>query len=476
MIAPIEFEFRYSQPRRESRRRSDDDVPMRILIMADLSGRRNRAGEHAGAMAPGRLARIDIDSFDKVLRTLAPSLGLPIAPNASPIQIGFGSLDDFHPDSLLARLGPVVATTPSPVQATAPVPVTSAQTAKDDAADTVERLLGRRPAVQAPEAGVDAFIRSIVAPHITPAPQTPAPGDIDHSAETAMLRAVLHHPDFQRLEAAWRGVHWLVSRLALDDGRLEVHVLDISRSDIEHDLTGAGESLEDSALFQLLVTDDPWSLVVSDLSFGPGTSDITLLAALGAIAAHAGGPFLAAADPTLVGLHSFHDAPDPRNWPGLSSVGADLWNALRRSPIAPWIGLAAPRLLLRQPYGQRSDPIEHFDFDELGEAREHDHYLWGSGALGVAWLIAESFSEDGWDMTPGSRLDIDDLPVHSYHEAQESRMQACAEALLGERGYEALLGAGLIPLMSARHRGAVRILRFQSIAQPASALAGPWDT
>jgi hypothetical protein len=72
--------------------------------------------------------------------------------------------------------------------------------------------------------------------------------------------------------------------------------------------------------------------------FGPSDTDIGLLAALGLIASQAGGPFVGAGDPGLAG----DDASALQGW-----------NALRHSEAAPWIGLAAPRVLLRLPYAWR---------------------------------------------------------------------------------------------------------------------------
>jgi len=51
---------------------------------------------------------------------------------------------------------------------------------------------------------------------------------------------------------------------------------------------------------------------------------------------------------------------------------------------------------------------------------------------------------------------------------------ACAEEYLTERAAEAMLNRGLMPLMSYRNRNAVRLMRFQSIAEPLKTLSGPW--
>jgi type VI secretion system protein ImpC len=77
-------------------------------------------------------------------------------------------------------------------------------------------------------------------------------------------------------------------------------------------------------------------------------------------------------------------------------------------------------------------------------------------------------------MEPGDELEVEDLPAYTYDEAGEKRLQPCAELSLADRSAEALLDAGLMPLLGYKNRNAVRLMRFQSIARPAQALAGPW--
>src|SRR5205085_2942764 len=152
----------------------------------------------------------------------------------------------------------------------------------------------------------------------------------------------------------------------------------------------------------------------------------------------------------------------------------ELWSKLRESTIAPWIGLAAPRVLARLPFGKSGEPIEAFTFEELSRGREHDSYLWANGAFACALLIGRSFSSRGWEMELGDELEIDDLPSYVFDEAGEKRLQPCAEAALGDRAGEAILEAGLMPLLSYKNRNAARLMRFQSIARPAQSLRGPW--
>jgi type VI secretion system protein ImpC len=134
---------------------------------------------------------------------------------------------------------------------------------------------------------------------------------------------------------------------------------------------------------------------------------------------------------------------------------------------------------LRLPYGKKTQPLESFALEEFPGPPDHEDYLWGNPAFAVALLLAQSFSEAGWEMRPGTAAEIDRLPLHVFqpvHEnGLESQSKPCAEVLLTEDAVEHLLEAGLIPLVSFRDRDTVRVMRFQSIAEPLRGLAGRWE-
>ena len=215
-------------------------------------------------------------------------------------------------------------------------------------------------------------------------------------------------------------------------------------------------------------------MLVGNYTFALTDDDADLLAWLGAIAAHAGGPFLAAADASVLGCRSIMETPDPHDWQSGADEAATHWVALRRSPVAQWLGLAMPRLLVRLPYGKESDPVDTFDFEELSAVPEHDAYLWGNPAMACALLIGRAFLEKGWDMQPGDERDIGDLPAHVFVQEGTKVLKAGAELYLGERTGEAILARGVMPFLSLRNQNAARLLRFQSLADPPQPLAGPW--
>jgi type VI secretion system ImpC/EvpB family protein len=217
--------------------------------------------------------------------------------------------------------------------------------------------------------------------------------------------------------------------------------------------------------------EQPWSLLVGQYSFGADPDDIALLGHLGVIASQAGGPLLASADSSLVGCDALSERTEPRDWAFRDPEAEMRWNALRRSPAAPWLGLAMPRVLLRLPYGAKTEPLESFSFEEFATTADHEAYLWGNPALACAQVIARTFLDEGQGTSIEGPHEIDDLPAHVRDHDGERQLKACAEFVLPARVGEEMQRRGMIPVLSYGNRNAVRVLRVQSIAEPLGSLA-----
>ena len=235
--------------------------------------------------------------------------------------------------------------------------------------------------------------------------------------------------------------------------------------------------MADSGLYQLLVgrfrraaDDDGFSVLLCNYSFGGDANDVALLATMGILAEEQDASVIAAAESELIGAYSLAQQPAASDW---SKAENPFWSQLRESPVAVRIGLVLPRILGRLPYGRNAEEIDSFDFEEL-DASEHESFLWVNPTLAVGGLLANSFTQNGWNMRPDDNTDIGDLPAYSYEADGEQRLMPCAELLLPERSAEAILGLGIMPIVSFRNRDMARLLRFQSIAEPLTALAGPW--
>src|SRR5262249_28892499 len=153
--------------------------------------------------------------------------------------------------------------------------------------------------------------------------------------------------------------------------------------------------------------------------------DVALLARLAQVARAAGAPLIAGASPEIVGSEGFGVAPDPDDWKpgGPDSPAAQVWAALRELPEARWLGLAAPRFLLRLPYGEKTDPTESFAFEELPEGAPHESYLWGAPALVCLELLGTAFAQSAWRLRPGQEAEVDGLPLHVFEEGRERRIK-----------------------------------------------------
>lgn len=521
MAGRLQFDFTFSNSQQDPPARQTSNRAMRILLMGDFSGRGNRGLHDSGdKLAEHTIVNVDIDNFNDRLARFAPQLHLPIGDQPeSGMSIQFAQLDDFHPDELYQNLilfqelkdlrnrlmdpetFPQAASelrheALAPEQPAKPISeaTSDAKSASvEDDSSTFARLLEGQISENVktsthlphnmPESLIQQYARDIVRPYTIPKadpfqPQYVAAVD---EAISEQMRSVLHHPDFQSLEALWRSVYRLITSIETDQD-LKLYLLDITKDELAEDISATQGHLEESELYRMLVEKsagtlggDPWSLLVGDYTFTSEADNLTLLASLGAIGSQAGSPFLAAADASLLGCRSVVETPDPRDWKLKDAETEQAWQKLRNSSVAPWIGLAHPRILLRMPYGKDSDPLDYFEFEELRHQREHKSYLWGNPAFACVMLIAMAFQIKGWSMEPGDYLDVENLPAHIFEEDGESQMMACAEEFLTERAASAMLERGLMPMMSYRNRDAARLMRFQSIAEPLKALAGPWE-
>jgi len=418
---------------------AEPETPFRILVAGDFSG---------GVGQYRRPIEIDRDNFDEVMERVAPALRLPFG--SGEVALAFREMDDFHPDRLFENLAPFQALRDlrARIEDGSALPRANSQSSAAppaSGADLLAQMMGEAPAAApAPKrSDWDQMLHELVAPYA-------APGDDPRKAEmiaqtdraiAGEMRAVLHHAQFQSLEAIWRGLYFLTRRLETGEN-LRIFLLDLPQSE----LTAAG--------LRRAAGDDQWGLLAGLYYFGP--ADENALKEISFVARIAGAPLIAGLAPDVVGLTKAFDE-------------------LRQSAHARWIGLAMPRFLLRLPYGKNASETESFAFEEMSPEPEHERYLWGHPGIACAYLLGEAFSRYGWRMRPGAVQEIDGLPAHTYRKDGEMQLKPCAEVLLTEDAAETLLDHGFMPLASIKGTDRVRLVRFQSVAEPSAPLAGRWS-
>ncbi len=510
----MEFEFGSAGGNKPQRKESS---PFVMLVLGNFAGNTREANHPDPALLMQiPIRQVDIDNIDQLWSIFEPALVLDIAGNR--VELAPRDLDDFHPDQLFHQLplfselrqlrkrlldpvtsaealAEVTASSPAPEASDQSDQVTEDERAQGEAESgnqMFERLLGERPEqattastpAVSTQSKLDSFLQRVVGPHVV--------YELDPKAETAVdavdlaiaasMRNILHHPDFQQLEGAWRSLYNLIQESEFGE-ELQLKVCSVSKEELLAGLPASAESMADSGLYQLLVgrfrraaDDDGFSVLLCNYSFGGDANDVALLATLGTLAEEHDAAIIAAAESELIGAFDLAQQPAANEW---SKADNPFWNQLRESLVAGRIGLVLPRILGRLPYGRNVEEIDSFDFEELdvgnGDAIEHESFLWVNPILACGKLLAQSFTEYGWGMSPDKNTDIGGLPAYSYEADGEQKLKPCAELLLPERSAEAILERGIMPIVSFRNQDMARLLRFQSIASPLKPLAGPWD-
>ncbi len=220
---------------------------------------------------------------------------------------------------------------------------------------------------------------------------------IQRPEASRQLNDILHAPEFQRLEASWRGLRYLLSGVQIS-ASIKVRVLNVSKAELLEDFRSA-PSPERSALFRRVYEEpfgtfgaDPFTILIGDFEFSNEDDDLELLEGIAAVAAAAHAPCLAAASPKMFGVESYPALSGARRLGKLLQQPYHArWRSFRESENAGYAALFLPRILLRVPYGDESAPVEAFSYDE-----SVDHLLWGASAYAMGIRIAESFRAHRW--------------------------------------------------------------------------------
>jgi type VI secretion system protein ImpC len=489
----------------ESRPVAEPGTPFRIGLLGDFSGRGNRKlTDSSGTLRDQRVYAIDRDNLSEVLSKLQVELHIPILGKESPsITLRVTNMDDFHPDRLFENVEIFDALKETRESVKDPAVVSAIANQLDPAANRsepsattketeppgnlLEQILDATQEQSSssrsqPPSDLEEFVKQIVKPHLV-AKTDPLQAQLIAKVDSAigeLMRKILHHSDFQAIEAAWRGLHFLVSQLETDEN-LKLFLIDVSKEELSDDLSAA-DDISTTGIYKLLVKptaetgdEEPWAVLAGNFTFDRTPEDAALLSRLANLAKAAGAPFIAAAHPHLLGCDSLAQTPDPDDWrlPDENST-RDAWAALRRLPETSFVGLALPRFLLRLPYSKETEPVDCLDFEEMEASPRHKEYLWGNPCYACVYLIAQAFSQYGWNFHPGIIQEIGGLPLHFYKEQGESRVKPCAETVLTQRAAEAILDHGIMPLLSFLNQDNVRLARFQSFADPPSPLLGRW--
>ena len=296
---------------------------------------------------------------------------------------------------------------------------------------------------------------------------------------TEQVNEILHHPDFQQLESAWRGLHYLVNNTETDE-MLKIRVMNISKKDMSKTLRKfKGTAWDQSPIFKKVYEEEfgqlggqPYGTLVADYFFDHSPPDVELLGEMAKIAAAAHAPLITGASPTLFQMDSWSELANPRDLTKIFQTPEYAsWTSLRESEDSKYVGLAMPRFLGRLPYGSKTEPVEAFAFEEDTDGSDHSKYGWVNAAYGMAVNINRSFKEYGWcsqirGVESGGA--VQNLPSHTFPTDDGGIDQKCpTEIGISDRREAELAKNGMMPLIHRKNTDVAAFIGAQSLHKPA---------
>ncbi|HEX8639182.1 MAG TPA: type VI secretion system contractile sheath large subunit [Pyrinomonadaceae bacterium] len=286
------------------------------------------------------------------------------------------------------------------------------------------------------------------------------------------MNAIVHHPDFQKLEGSWRGLNHLVKN-SLTGTQLKIRVLNVNKKDLLKDLERAVE-FDQSALFKKVYEDEygtfggaPFGALIGDYEFTNHPQDMSLLEKIAGVAATAHAPFLSAASPELFGWDEYSQMTEVRDVSKIFDRTEYVkWRSFRESEDSRYVGLTLPRVLGREPYGAATRPIETFNFEEDVTGKDHSKYLWSNAAYALGTRLTEAFSMHGWCVAirgvEGGGL-VDGLPTHTFETDEgEVAMKCPTEVAITDRREKEFADNGFIPLVHCKNTDYAAFFATQS--------------
>jgi type VI secretion system protein ImpC len=293
------------------------------------------------------------------------------------------------------------------------------------------------------------------------------------------INLIMHHAEFQQIEGAWRGLHYLVNNTEVDE-MLKIRVMDISKKDLHRTVRRyKGIGWDQSPIFKKVYEEEygqfggqPYGCLVGDYHFDHTAPDVELLGEMAKISSAAHVPFIAGASPSVMQMDSWQELANPRDLTKIfENTEYAAWKSLRESEDSRYIGLAMPRFLARLPYGARTNPVDEFDFEEETGSGDHSKYAWANSAYAMAVNINRSFKYYGWCTSirgVESGGSVENLPAHTFPTDDGGVDLKCpTEIAISDRREAELAKNGFMPLIHRKHSDFAAFIGAQSLQKPA---------
>jgi type VI secretion system protein ImpC len=328
--------------------------------------------------------------------------------------------------------------------------------------------------------GVQAFIDELLKPEregvkISQALVDEMIAELDQKL-SRQVDAILHNDDYQKLESAWRSLKFMIDRADFREN-IKVEILNVNKTDLLDDFEDAPE-ITKSGLYRLAYTQEygqfggkPYGLLVGNYEFGAGPQDVKLMQNLASVGTMSHAPFVAAASPSFFGIEEFSDLPNLKDLKAIFEGPQYIkWQSFRESEDARNLALTLPHFLLRLPYGQDTQPVKSFNYNE-NVSTGNDAFLWGNAAFAFATRIMDSFAKYRWCANiigPQGGGTVEDLPMYQYQAMGELQTKIPTEILVSERREFELAEEGFVGLTMRKGSDNAAFFSANSIQKPKS--------
>jgi type VI secretion system protein ImpC len=296
---------------------------------------------------------------------------------------------------------------------------------------------------------------------------------------TAQMNEVLHAPEFQQVESAWRGLNYLVFN-SETDATLKIRVMNVGKMELYRNLKNnyPGARWDQSPLFKAVYESEfgtlggePYGALVADYAFSHNAVDVQLLRDLSKIASASLAPLVTGADPNLLGMDSWRDLMNPRDIGKLMDTpDYAAWKGLRDSVDSRYVALCMPRVLSRLPYGAKTEPVEEFAFEEDTDGNKGEKYGWMNAAYVMGTNINRAFKEYGWTVRirgVESGGEVLNLPVHTFPTDDGGVDMKCpTEISITDRREAELSKVGIISIVHRKNTDKAAFIGAQSVYKP----------
>lgn len=507
------------------------EIPFVVGVLGNFRG---SGLERLPRLRDRNFVEITSDNFDDVLRSLEPQLSFAVENRLSddrssniPIELQFRRFNHFDPAEVVLQIPPLRqlldararladllgglqadpsleealaelvknaqaeatshpsrATPPAEHPATETVPLVQTAAGSDALQEQLAYMVAHSPSISKTPPHARQLLEEFVnqAAHFGPEVSLDSErllhkriNELD-SQISLQLDEIMHHEQFQALEASWRGLKYLIEHTETSD-RIRIRLINVSKAELLRDLQRAPE-FDQSNIFKKVYEEEynvfggmPFALLLGDYDFVNSPEDLTLLEGMSNVAATAHAPFVASAAPGLLNLQSYTELNVPRDISRLFDTSSYAkWKSFRETDDSRYVGLVLPHILLRLPYGEGGTATDIFRYQEQISPRNHNAYLWGNSAYALAARVTSAFALYGWSASirgvEGGGL-VEDLPFHTFRTDECDIVLKCPTELpISDRREKELSDQGFMPLVHCKGTNYAAFFSLQVCHKP----------